>query len=80
MADKLLSAPGWTDRQRVQQVFQLVYARPPGETELYDSLDYVARYQGVLADQQVAEKERQQRAWQSLCHALMVTSEFIYLE
>ena len=80
LANQLLAAPDWTDRQRVQQVFQLVYARSPGETELYDSLDYLARYQGVLADQQVAEKERQQRAWQSLCHALMVASEFIYLE
>ncbi|MCP4816442.1 MAG: DUF1553 domain-containing protein, partial [Planctomycetaceae bacterium] len=80
MANQLLAVPGWTDRQRVQQLFQLVYARPPGETELYASLDYLARYQGVLADQQVAEKERQQRAWQSLSHALMVASEFIYLE
>jgi len=80
LANQLLAATAWTDRQRVQQLFQLVYARPPGETELYDSLDYLARYQGVLADQQVAEKERQQRAWQSLCHALMVASEFIYVE
>ncbi|MFP6577051.1 MAG: DUF1553 domain-containing protein, partial [Pirellulaceae bacterium] len=80
MARNLLSASELNDKQRIQRAFQMVYTRSASELEISESLGYMDRYQKALEAQEIDTSELRQRSWQSLCHALIVASEFIYLE
>jgi hypothetical protein len=80
MARNLLSDSELNDKQRIQRAFQMVYTRSASELEISESLGYMDRYQKALEAQEIDTSELRQRSWQSLCHALIVASEFIYLE
>ena len=80
MAQNLLANSELDDKQRIQQAFQMVYTRSASELEISESMGYLSRYQEALESQQLDKDESRQRSWQSLCHALIVASEFIYLE
>lgn len=80
MARNLLAAAELTDVQRIQRAFQMVYARSPSQIEISESISYLDRYQKALLKNQVDRNVVEQRSWQSFCHALMVASEFIYVD
>jgi len=58
------------DDRRLEQVYALLYSRPPLDHEKADAL-------ALLHD--FATTEPPDRAWAMLCHTLMAANEFIYL-
>ena len=80
MARELLATTELTDGQRIQRAFRMVYARSPSQIEISEAIRYLDQYQKTLLESQVDQKMVEQRSWQSFCHALMVASEFIYVD
>jgi hypothetical protein len=73
-AERLLEGVAKSDRERVVQAYLLTLTRQPDASEVDSALTYIAemekRQQGP--DAHLA-------AWQSFCHVLISTNEFLYL-
>jgi hypothetical protein len=74
-AKRLLDDAGLTDRQRVERAYLIALTRAPDAAEIDSALSYVAALEKKLAPAGAHEA-----AWQSLCHVLVSTNEFLYLE
>jgi Protein of unknown function (DUF1553) len=79
MAGRLLVRPDLNDAGRICQAYLTAYGRPPTEKEIARASDYLRRFTAILESQGVAPESRSSRAWQALCHAIIASSEFIYL-
>lgn len=79
LAQRLQSEGSGDDRGRVDRLFQLVLGRPAMESERQQALDYVARYEALLADKVSSSTERRMAAWSSLAQTVFATGEFRYL-
>jgi hypothetical protein len=66
-AKRVRSEPG-TDRERIERMYLSAFARPASEKEVTAALAY-------LADNKADEA----KAWGDLCHVLLNTKEFIFL-
>ena len=64
LAERLLGSHG-NDEQRVQQLYETLFARPPTDNETKGALQFVNGMDDV---------------WKSLCRALMMTNEFVYID
>lgn len=80
MARNLLADNELNDQQRLERAFKMVYTRSASELEISESMGYLERYQEALESEKVDKGESRRRSWQSLCHALVVASEFMYLD
>jgi hypothetical protein len=80
MAGRLLAREGLDDRGRVEQAYRLAYGRRPTEAEAARALGYLDRFNTFLASGDMASTARPLRAWQTLCQALLASSEFLYLD
>ena len=61
------------ESRRIEEVYMAVLDRRPGPDEIDSGLSYI---------QSMRRKWKEitdQKAWQSFCHALMASNEFIYL-
>ncbi|MFN3324619.1 MAG: PSD1 and planctomycete cytochrome C domain-containing protein [Bryobacteraceae bacterium] len=74
-ARQLLEDESLSDAQRVERAYLSVLTRRPEPAEIDSALTYVAQ----LA-QRLNQPEARTTAWQSFCHVLMSTNEFLYLE
>ena len=72
LADKILSLDGLTDRDRIEQAYWIVLARPPKPPETGRMQQYLAGYP-VSGDESLAD------AWGSLCRVLLASNEFHYI-
>jgi len=77
LAAKLLTDPSKTDRERLEQLYQQVYGRPP-------TSDEVRRCRTCLEDfgselERSDEQRQGQSAWAALSHVLLAASEFIHV-
>jgi hypothetical protein len=80
MARALLARSDLDESGRVHTAYLRAFGRPPLQDETTRSLEFVRRF-GAAADSQTIEPtERRTRAWQSLCRAMMSSSEFIHVE
>ena len=66
-AKRLQSSPD--DRQRVNEAYRIALARTPTGAEIDEALTYIA---------ETTRRENAEQAWQSWCHILLSTNEFIY--
>ena len=73
-AERLLDDAALTDAQRIERAYLMVLTRRPDGSEVDTALTYI----GGLA-KQLGKPDAQLTAWQSLCHVLMSTNEFLYL-
>jgi hypothetical protein len=80
MAGRLLAGEGLDDRGRVEKAYRLAYGRRPTEAEAARALGYLDRFNTFLASGDMASTARPLRAWQTLCQALLASSEFLYLD
>jgi cytochrome c553 len=69
LARRLLADPGG-DGARVEHAYWAAFGRGPRDEEIRRALDYVAAF---------PEKDNRAKAWTSLCHALLNSSEFLYV-
>ena len=81
-ARSLLTGPNANtpDNLRIRRAYYRAFARPANDGEVSQALTYVSRYQNALASTEPDGSKRRERAWQSLCQALLASNEFIYLE
>ncbi len=85
LSTRLLSHPSLDDSQRVQQAFAATLQRAASESEVAQSLALVASTHAALGavpsePDPRKQQQRLQRAWGSLCQALMTTNEFRYID
>jgi hypothetical protein len=80
-ADQLAKQPFLTkqksDRDRIRHAFELVFARPATDKEIELALTFLSRTQqqeGNRLDSTTRER------WRLLCHALLMSNEFVYLK
>jgi hypothetical protein len=74
LAKRLLDDAALTDPQRIERAYLTVLTRKPDGGEVDTALTYI----GGL-EKQLGKPDAQLTAWQSLCHVLMSTNEFLYL-
>jgi len=73
-AKRLLDDTSLSDTQRVERAYLMALTRTPDAAELDAALSYVANLSKRLGGENAHAK-----AWQSFCHVLLATNEFIYL-
>ena len=74
LAKRLLDDAGLTDAQRVERAYLMTLTRNPDSGEVDSALSYIASLEKRLGTPNAHVK-----AWQSFCHILIATNEFIYL-
>ncbi len=79
MAASLVRQPELDDRGRVRQAYLLTFGRLPNGSEVDRALAFVGRMEAALDAGQLNFEERRLRAWQSLCHTLVASNEFVYV-
>jgi hypothetical protein len=75
LVKRLLDDAKLTDKQRVEQAYLTVLTRTPEAQEVDGALTYI----GEL-EKRIGTPEAHQAAWQSFCHVLLSTNEFLYLD
>ncbi len=74
----LLSQPG-DDAGRIIKAFERFYSRPPTQSEIASSLEFIAAYEKSLSERSTAPDQLRPLAWKAFCRALMSTNEFLYV-
>jgi hypothetical protein len=79
-AGSLLSDVDIDNVTRVEEAYRLAYSRLPTKDEAETALRYLEDYTLALQAHETLKEKRQQRAWQSLCRAIISANEFIFVE
>ena len=78
-AQALLVGEETDDGARVRRLYLRVLGRPAQDDEVSASLEFVKSSEASLLD--VPEPEvRRNKAWQSLCQAMFMLNEFVYVD
>jgi len=80
MAGALLAHADLDDSGRIQLAYESCYGRSALPSEVLRAQEFLAKLQPLYAAQPSNGVTAQQRAWQSLCKALIASNEFIYVE
>ena len=62
-----------SDEQRVHLAFEKAYNRPPSATELSQALSFI-NHETLDSD-----TEQDTDSWTNLCHVMLASSEFLYI-
>ena len=79
MAAKLVMRPELDDQGRVREAYMQAFGRLPKASEVERALAFVEHMEAAVDGGQRNFEERRLRAWQSLCHTLVASNEFVYL-
>ncbi len=71
---RLLGDAGLTDAQRIERAYLMALTRRPESGEVDSALTYIGEM-----EKRIGGAEAHAAAWQSFCHVLMSTNEFLYL-
>ena len=71
---KTLLARQVSDEERIKLAFEMAYGRLPDQSEISDSLTFIAR-----VNKNASDGTDRLKAWKDLCHVIMASSEFLYL-
>ncbi|MBL9123967.1 MAG: DUF1553 domain-containing protein, partial [Planctomycetaceae bacterium] len=87
LADRVLGEIPSDAQGRVDRVWQLALGRLPDDTERQAALGHLARQRERFANADIAAsaatvspQEVDRRAWASLCHVLLNSNEFVYVD
>jgi mono/diheme cytochrome c family protein len=75
VAKSLLDQKEMSDEARVEAAYLRILNRQPTKDEVEGALNYVTGFK-----QKFAGKDADQKAWQSLCRALMASNNFVYVD
>lgn len=79
LAARVRREAGTADPQAaIHQLWWVVYGRSPGSEEIQRVVEFLAHQQAVLSQEGLAEPEH--AAWTDLCHAVLNSNEFLYVE
>lgn len=76
--NKVLWLPGATDADRVQQLYQRLYARAAKPAEVTRALNRLEKLQPQLAS--LPEVQRRAASWAWLCRTLIAGNEFLFID
>lgn len=93
-ARRLLKSEAVDDAARVELLYQKLFARKPTDVERKRSMEFVAGFQDVIEDavpkptgatgvvdtRTMKPADSREAAWGHLCHALLASGEFLYVE
>ncbi|MBS1825113.1 MAG: PSD1 domain-containing protein [Acidobacteria bacterium] len=74
-ADRVLATPGLSESERVRIAYRMAFSRMPAPEEADATLTYLTK----LAER-LGGNEARRQAWGSLCHVLISSNEFLYLD
>jgi hypothetical protein len=74
-AKQLLADASLNDKQRVERAYLSILTRRPEPVEIDEQLSYIDSL-----EKRLATPEARLTAWQSFCHVLLSTSEFLYVD
>ncbi len=75
VAKEVLALPKTSDRSRLEEVYLRIVNRKPEPDEIDDALTYIDRYA-----QKYSKSSTKLDAWESFCHILIASNEFVYLD
>jgi len=78
LAARLLANDKASDEQRLGELHELVFGRPPSAGEVTEAREYLTAYLAAPAALARPEPQRRQAAWQSYCQSLFCENEFLY--
>ena len=73
-AKRLLDDAALSDKERIERAYLMALTRRPEADEIDSALTYIGNL-----EKQLGKPDAHLIAWQSLCHVLMATNEFLYL-
>jgi len=80
MADSLLAHHELDDAGRIRLAYETCYGRPAKDAEVQRAREFVQKLEQNIVGKESNATVVKQRAWQSLCKALIAANEFIYIE
>ncbi len=80
LADRLLGDNQQSDDQRIEAAHWLVFGRHSSAEEVADAHRFIAEYIANQAVQKISDADRRRAAWESFCHMLFCSNEFLYVE
>jgi hypothetical protein len=80
LAERLQRLPSVGANDRIQQTYNLVYGRSATPNEVAQAREFLQQMEAVWQRKKQPQATAQQRAWQSLCRALLAANEFVTLE
>ena len=78
LAKSLLTQRG-DDAGRITEAFERFYSRPPTDSEVSSSIEFITVYERGLASQGIAPEQLREMSWKAFCRAMMSTNEFLYV-
>jgi hypothetical protein len=80
LAASAMSAAAKDDARRVRDLFRRTLQRNPSKIETQQAIEQVRAIEGTLDRESLDAQARTQKAWASLCQALLTTNEFRYID
>ena len=80
LAEGFLSRSDLTTSNRIRELYELAYSRPPSEAEVTRATTYLERLRAAMSQSGVATIDIEPKAWTSLCRAVLAANEFVYVE
>jgi hypothetical protein len=80
LAGRARREAGPTLKAQVERAWQLVYSRPPSEAEMTSAVKFLGEQTAFFAGKPAKDVQPAEEALTSLCHALISSNEFLYVE
>ncbi|MGI9473527.1 MAG: DUF1553 domain-containing protein [Rubripirellula sp.] len=80
LASRMLLNPELTDDGRIKEVFRRILQRLPSSAEGRETRSFLKAMDAGLATRLPDREERRLQLWSSFCQALLMTSEFRYVD
>ena len=78
--NELLMKSSADETNRVRQLYERAYSRPPTDAEVTRSLAFLDRFAAASTGAGNSADTARSRAWQTLCRAVLAANEFVYTE
>ena len=80
LATTVLAEPSVSDAQRLQRAYSTAYGREPTTDEIGSSLTFLRDVEQAVSQSAGTPEQHRRSAWDSLCHILLSSNEFIYVK
>ena len=74
------SSAASVERDRICELYELAYSRPPSDAEVTRATTYLDRLRAAMSQSGIATIDLDPKAWTSLCRAVLAANEFVYVE
>lgn len=79
-AATLLQQVGQDTSDRIRAAYIRAYGRDPSASEVAESTEFLRQLDQALADTNGTSEQRQRQSWESLCHVILSSNEFLYVK